>query len=183
MLFFPRYDKKQDAELVALVARGDHKAFEALLDRHQQAVYGFAFYMLRSIPDAEDVAQEVFMRLYRTADNYLPTAGLRAYLFRIARNLCIDISRKKTPLAMEMPPEPAALETPFNQLSNAQLGYHIRAAMDQLPERQRTALHLRHVQEMNYKEIAQIMDTTVNAVESLMTRARKGFKIHFDLSG
>lgn len=181
MIFSRRYTRKTDAALVTLVAKSDQGAFEELLNRHQKAVYVFAFCLLRNALDAEDISQEVFIRLYRVSGYYQSRARLRTYLLRITRNLCIDHIRKKYPETMNNLPETVCSETPFNRLYSAELGKQIEDVMSDLPERQRAAIHLRHVQDMSYQEIADTLDITIKAVESLLTRARRTFRKNFSI--
>lgn len=173
MIFGSRLDGESDGRLVALAAQGDQRAFGELLKRHQGAVYGFAFRFLNDPQDAEDIAQEVFLRLFRAAGGYKPRASLRTYLFRIARNLCIDSLRKKRPEPMEELPEAIDPKTPFDKLSEAESFKRLLDAISSLPDNQRAAILLRHNQGLNYREIAEALDVTVSAVESLLVRARR----------
>ena len=172
-MFRRRYADETDAALVSLASKGNENAFRELLDRHQGAVYGLAFRFLKDMQEAEDIAQEVFLRLYRTSADYKPQATLRTYLFRIAKNLCIDSLRKKRPEPMDELPETIDDKTAFEQLSNAESMQRLQDAVSKLPENQRAAIILRHDQDMSYKEIAESLDVTVGAVESLLLRARR----------
>ncbi|MBU2551031.1 MAG: sigma-70 family RNA polymerase sigma factor [Proteobacteria bacterium] len=155
------------------MAEGDEGAFRELLDRHQPALYRFARRFLQDAVEAEDVAQEVFLRLYRSAHRYRPRAALRAYLFRIARNLCVDHLRKQRPGSMESAPEAVTRETPLTRLESAQAMNRLLQAVADLPENQRAALLMRHDQGLRYREIAEAMEISVAAVESLLVRARR----------
>lgn len=165
--------------MVALISKGDRGAFREILTRYQNAVYGFAFSILKDAPEAEDISQEVFLRLYRTSESYRSFAALRTYLFRIARNLCIDHLRKMRPETMTNPPETVDAKTPLKQLCAAELKTQIDIILSGLPENQRAAIYLRHEQGMNYREIAEALDVTLHAVESLLTRARRAFRSRF----
>lgn len=173
MLFRRRHAGARDSELVALVAKGNESAFKELLDRYQAAVYNLAYRFLNDANEAEDIAQETFLRLYRTANRYKPQASLRTYLFRIAKNLCIDFLRKKRPEPMEHLPEKMVQDSPLDQLERAQALEIIFNCIDKLPENQRMAILLRHTSGLRYQEIADVMGLTVSAVESLLVRARK----------
>ena len=173
MIFRSGHTRRSDAELVALVADGDERAFGELLGRHQDAVYGFARRMLRDAHEAEDVAQETFLRLYRTSAHYRPEASLRTYLLRITKNICIDHHRKKRPELMDQVPEMADEQTPLDLLEDAIDAERLEKAIDKLPANQRAALLLRHTQQLSYQEIAQVMEHSVSAVESLLVRARR----------
>jgi RNA polymerase sigma-70 factor (ECF subfamily) len=162
-----------DAALVSRSAQGDESAFRELLDRHQGAVYRFALRFLNDGQEAEEIAQEVFLRLYRTADTYRCQASLRAFLFRIAKNLCIDLRRKKRPESMADPPEITDGRTPFEQVAEAESIQRLFGALHRLPDNQRAAVLLRHDQGMRYEEIAESLNLTVSAVDSLLVRARR----------
>ena len=179
MIFPSPYKNKADADLVALILKGDKGAFREILTRYQNSVYGFAFSILKDVQEAEDISQEVFLRLYRTADAYRNFAALRTYLFRIARNLCINHLRKMRPETMTDPPEAVDAKTPLTQLCAAELKKQIDLILSKLPENQRAAIYLRHEQGMNYSEIAETLGVTLHAVESLLTRARRGFRSKF----
>lgn len=168
--------KLPDAELVAKVAHGDEKAFRELLSRHQKPVYDFASRFLGSETEAADMAQETFLRLFRAAPTYKPGVSLRAFLLRIAKNLCIDHVRKKRPVYMETPPEQAHQDTPHAELGRNELALALAAAIRNLPENQRTAVLLRHEAGLAYAEIAEAMNLSVSAVESLLVRGRRTLK-------
>jgi RNA polymerase sigma-70 factor (ECF subfamily) len=173
MIFLSRHSRLSDAELVTRVAEGDEGAFGELLKRHQDAVYGFAWRLLKDAQEAEDVAQEVFLRLYRTAGRYRPEASLRTFLLRIAKNLCIDFFRRKRPELMDQMPDISSPETPLGLLEDAIDADRLEKAIADLPVNQRSAILLRHTEQLPYNRIAEIMDLTVGAVESLLVRARR----------
>jgi len=177
MFFGRRFSETTDGDLVARAAEGDEGAFEELLRRHQDAVYRFALRFLGDAYEAEDVTQEVFMRLFQTAKRYRPRGtALRTYLLRVARNLCIDGLRKKRPLSMESPPEMSTEETPLDRLERAEAAEDVARAVAALPDSQRAAVLLRHDQGLSYDEIARVMETTVPAVESLLVRGRRALR-------
>lgn len=167
------YPVTSDAELITLAAEGDDGAFSELMRRHQDAVYGFACRFLGDMHEAEDVAQETFLRLYRAASRYRPEASLRTFLLRITRNICIDHLRKKRPVLMDKIPEIAAEETPVDLLEGAIDADRLERAIEELPVNQRSALVLRHNEQLSYCQIAEIMGISVSAVESLLVRARR----------
>jgi RNA polymerase sigma-70 factor (ECF subfamily) len=173
MILHRRYARQSDADLVVLVSEGDERAFRELLHRHQDAVYGLARRLLGDIQEAEDVAQETFLRLYSASSRYRPEASLRTFLFRITKNICIDYHRKKRPVLMEQLPEIASEKTPIDLLESAIETDRLETAIDDLPANQRAALLLRHNEYLRYSEIAEVMDLSVSAVESLLVRARR----------
>lgn len=176
MILRPHHTPESDAELVALVSEGDEGAFCELLQRHQNAVYGFACRWLKDAHEAEDVAQETFLRLFLASDVYRPEASLRTFLLRIAKNICIDHHRKKRPVLLDTLPEVANEETPLDLLESAVETGRIEDAVEALPVNQRAALLLRHSEQLRYSQIAEIMDLSVSAVESLLVRARRALR-------
>ncbi len=167
------YTRINDAELVELVARGNERAFNELLVRYQNDVYQLTCRFLGDPLEAEDITQETFLRLFRTACRYTPQASLRTFLFRIAKNLCIDFVRKKRPEFVAELPETGTSETPLSCLERAQTAELLERCVNVLPENQRMAILLRYVSGLRYQEIAEVMSVTVSAVESLLVRARK----------
>lgn len=176
MLFLKRYAGLDDNRLVELTAEGDERAFRTLVERHQGVVLDYAWRFLGDAQEARDVAQETLLRVYRGAAAYRPDGTFRAWAVRIARNLCLDHVRKKRPLLMEQLPEQADDETPLTAALRNEDAQALSEAVRSLPEAQRTALILRHNEGMRYAQIAEAMDTTVGAVESLLVRARKGLR-------
>ncbi len=180
MYFQRNYADASDPELVKLVANGNEKAFKVLLKRHQNSIYRFAVRFLEDTFEAEDIAQETFIRFLGAAASYRPEASLRTYLFRITRNLCIDHVRKKRPELMDHLPEKSTTATPLDNVEQAESMKRLINAVKELPENQRTAILLRHDHHMRYAEIAKTMNLTVSAVESLLVRARRTLRKTFD---
>lgn len=176
MMFGPNPTHLDDPALAELVVKGDEKAFAEVVRRHQDAVYGFAFRMLTQSQEAEDAAQEAFLRFYKTAGQYRRDACLRTYLMRIVKNVCIDMLRKKKPQILADPPDTPDPDTPLDLLEGALTQQALEKAIAQLPANQRTAILLRHVEQMSYKRIADIMDLSLGAVESLLVRARRAVR-------
>lgn len=165
-----------DDTLVARFAQGDGAAARALTDRHAPRVLALARRMLRDEAEAEDVAQEAMLRLWRGAADWRPgEAKLSTWLHRVAANLCIDRIRRRRRLSPEEPPDMAD-ETPsaLARMATADRSSALRAALDDLPDRQRQALTLRHFADLSNPEIAEKMELSVEAVESLTARARRG---------
>jgi RNA polymerase sigma-70 factor (ECF subfamily) len=165
-----------DDALVARFAAGDGAAARALADRHAPRVLALARRMLRDEAEAEDVAQEAMLRLWRGAGDWRPgEAKLSTWLHRVAANLCIDRIRRRRRMSPDAPPD-LADETPsvLARLAAEERGAALRAALENLPDRQRQALVLRHFVDLSNPEIAAQMDLSVEAVESLTARARRG---------
>jgi RNA polymerase sigma-70 factor (ECF subfamily) len=166
-----------DAELMRRVAAGDAAACRFLVDRELPGIVAFAYRMLASRTDAEDVGQECFLRLWRAAPKWRPEARVRTWLHRVARNLCIDRIRARKPndpidgmeLAVDGP-------GPSGALHQDQVARLIDSAVAELPERQRLAVALVHFQEFSNIEAAKIMDVSVEALESLLARGRRALR-------
>jgi RNA polymerase sigma-70 factor (ECF subfamily) len=164
--------------LLVRVAAGEPQAFRALVDRHLPTVVAIARRMLRDDAEAEDVAQETLLRLWRNAASLeLGEGGVRPWLRRVASNLCIDRVRaqKNTSLGDSLPEEtePAGQVT---RLAERELGRRVDAALKALPERQRLALTLFHYEGMSQIEVGEAMGISDEAVESLLARARRTLK-------
>lgn len=165
----------------------DAEAFADLVDRYQHRLVGIMHHLLGSLEEAEDLAQEVFLRVYRTRKKYRPKAKFSTWLFTIANNLALNVIRGRqrkptTPLAVSesgplgpRPQEQLAIDpghTPAHGLRQRELAALIRAALEELNERQRMAVVLNKFEEMGYAEIAEVMGLTSKAVKSLLSRAR-----------
>ncbi len=164
--------------LVAAVAQGDTAAFRQLIDRHLPGVTAIARRMLRDDAEAEDVAQEAFLRLWRTGSNLdVGPGGVRPWLRRVVSNLCIDrIRGASRQTVMEEVPEQAEEAGQLTGMEKAELSGRVDQALKALPERQRLALTLFHFEGMSQNEVAAAMDISAEAVESLLGRARRALK-------
>ena len=165
-----------------LIAGGDTTAFEQLIERHQTLVAGTVARMLGSNSDVEDIAQQVFIRVWKSAGRYVARAKFTTWLLKITRNLVFNEMRRAKrhphlpaqidPEADEMPLKDEAMATPDATLLQAELQAEIEKAIMLLPDTQRMALVLRRYEELSYEEIADVLDLSVPAVKSLLFRAR-----------
>ncbi len=163
-----------DEKLIAMARSGNPGAFETIVDRYQGRLLGFCRQMLGSTEDAEDVLQEVFVNAYRAMLADEREINLRPWLYRIARNRCLNYLRKPKADAqesMDMVPEVDAAST-AEKVHNREEFRQILSDVNKLPETQRAALLLREMDALSYEEIAAAMDTTVPSVKSLLVRAR-----------
>jgi RNA polymerase sigma factor (sigma-70 family) len=163
-----------DGRLIAMARSGNAGAFETIVDRYQGRLLGFCRQMLGSTEDAEDVLQEVFVNAYRAMLADEREINLRPWLYRIARNRCLNHLRKPTADAqesMDMVPEVEAAST-AEKVHNREEFRQLISDVGKLPETQRCALMLREMDAMSYEEIAQAMETSVPSVKSLLVRAR-----------
>ncbi len=163
-----------DAKLIAMARAGNPGAFETIVDRYQGRLLGFCRQMLHSTEDAEDVLQEVFVNAYRAMLRDEREINLRPWLYRIARNRCLNHLRKPTADAqesMDMVPAVEASST-AERVHNREEFRQLLVDVKKLPETQRSALLLREMDALSYEEIAAAMETTVPSVKSLLVRAR-----------
>jgi RNA polymerase sigma factor (sigma-70 family) len=163
-----------DERLIAMARSGNAGAFETIVDRYQSRLLGFCRQMLHSTEDAEDVLQEVFVNAYRAMLADEREINLRPWLYRIARNRCLNHLRKPTADAqesMDMVPTVEAAST-AEKVHNREEFRQLLTDVGKLPETQRSALLLREMDALSYEEIAHAMDTSVPSVKSLLVRAR-----------
>jgi RNA polymerase sigma factor (sigma-70 family) len=163
-----------DERLIAMARNGNPGAFETIVDRYQGRLLGFCRQMLGSTEDAEDVLQEVFVNAFRAMLADEREINLRPWLYRIARNRCLNHLRKPRADAqesMDMVPAVEASST-AERVHNREEFRQLLTDVGKLPETQRSALLLREMDALSYEEIAQAMDTSVPSVKSLLVRAR-----------
>jgi RNA polymerase sigma-70 factor (ECF subfamily) len=170
-----------DAQLMAAVAHGDKNAFTEFVTRHLNAIIQFAMRYVGRRVDAEDAAQEAFIRMWNNAASWQPQGySVRSWMYRITYNLCIDQLRKRkftTAIDDEQTlPSGDEHSEPDNELSRDQRQKAVAAAMNQLPERQRTAISLVVYHSLSNRDAATVMDISVEALESLLARGRRTLK-------
>jgi RNA polymerase sigma-70 factor (ECF subfamily) len=172
----------EDVRLMRLVSQGNTSAFEELVERHQSLVAGTVARMLGSNSDVEDIAQQVFIRVWKSARRYVPRAKFTTWLLKITRNLVFnELRRSKRRAYVPLQSEPGAEElslkdetnpAPDASLLEIELQRTIEEAITQLPESQRMALVLRRYEQLSYEQIAEVLDLSVPAVKSVLFRAR-----------
>ena len=171
---------------MARIKEGDMDALRDLIEAHQHRVIGTVAKMLGDEADAEDIAQQVFVRLWKSAGRYEPTAKFTTWLYKITRNLVFNELRRRKrhparsldqPLDPDEPdrtlqaPDPQA-KPPSTALLDQEMQAAIQRAIDALPETQRLAIILRRYDDISYEEIGEILDLSVPAVKSVLFRAR-----------
>ena len=171
----PAARRLSDAELLGRFADGDAMAARQLTDRLGPRCYSVALRMLGNRAEAEDVTQEAMMRLWKMAPTWVPgQAQVSTWLYRVTLNLCTDQRRRKRPDALPEGADPADdAPSVTDRMQDASRRDALQAALDQLPDRQRQAVILRHIEELSNPEIAGIMKISVEAVESLTARGKR----------
>lgn len=169
------------------VKQGDTSALEDLMNRYKQPVINLIARMIGDAAEAEDLAQNVFIQVYRSSARYIPSARFSTWLFTIARNLALNEIRRRTrhraesmdaSLASEEPPQYAdtASAGPPEMLLRGELERKVEESIAALPESQRTALLLCQRDELSYEDISSVLGTSLSATKSLIHRARETLK-------
>jgi RNA polymerase sigma-70 factor (ECF subfamily) len=179
-----------DAALMLRVKRGDRAAFAELVDKYKQRVMNFIYHRLRDEAEAEDVAQNVFLQVYKSRGRYQQTAKFSTWLFTIAHNLCLNELRRRSRHPAEsleekhteneeQPPrqieDKSQVAAPDNVL-HGELAQKIQEALDELPENQRSAILLCREEELSYEQIARVLRCSLSATKSLIHRGRETLK-------
>lgn len=173
----PAAGRESDDSLLDRIGRGERDAWNILVDRHLSSVTRYATYVLSDAAQAEDVAQETFLRLIRKAQDWRSGgATLRTWLFRVALNLCIDRKRARRMQPLDSAEETADPVDDGAVNSTFDLQNHVRAAVRDLPERQQAAIILVHYEGFSGTEAADILNVSVEALESLLARGRRSLR-------
>lgn len=182
---------QDDVSRMLRVKEGDTAAFEELVERHRDRVLGLVYRYVRDRAEAEDLAQDVFLNVFKARETYRPDARFTTWLYRIATNLCLNALRSKrvrrvvktlAPVDGEessRPIEDLADPSPApagEALEKRELASRVREVVDELPESQRTAVLLNKYEDRSYVEISEIMGLSIPAVKSLLSRARMRIK-------
>ena len=171
-----------DAALMLAFQQGDERAFRALFDRNAHAMVAFCHHFVRDAARAEELAQDVFVKLHGARDRYRPSARFKTFLYRVASNHCLNELRRGEYAARDaagasedgpadLDALPSACATPEEEARGRALEAAVRSLLARLPEKQRAALVLCRFEGLSYEEIAEVLETTVSAVKSLVHRA------------
>ena len=178
----------KDEELVAAVLEGEVEKYEVLVKRYQGRVVNYLYRFLRSLDDAHDMAQEVFVRVYGALDRYNPQYKFSTWLFRVAQNAAIDSVRKRRIYTVSMERRenkegetssfdfPSQGPSPYGDMHNRECGDAIGRAIADLPEEYRELIHLRHFGELSYSEIAELKEMPLGTVKNKLFRGRQMLK-------
>lgn len=180
---------RSDVQLMLEVKAGDDSSFELLLRKYRTPLVNFLHRMVRDSATAEDLAQEVFLRVYRARQKYVPSAKFTTWLFHIATNLALnsirDARHRQMEVSIDAPAEEdqTPLEIPAKEMAADQSLVErdraalIHRAVESLPEKQRAAVLLHKYEEMHYAEIARVLDCSESALKSLLFRAYETLRI------
>lgn len=172
-----------DQQLVIRSQQGDMTAFAELINLYKQKIFTYAYRMVGNTQDAEDIAQETFLRVYRHLANYDPQRRFSTWVYAIANNLCIDQLRRRRPtVSLDQPLndegdlflEPTATDgDPEHEVEQMELHQMVETAIASLPESYRSVIVLRHLQNLSYEEISRVLDLPLNTVKTRIFRARE----------
>jgi len=180
-----------DADVMLRVKAGDDSAFEYLVHKYRRPMVGFMYRTTHNAPVAEDLAQEVFLRVYRSRENYEPSAKFTTWIYRIASNLAVNYARDtrheraESAVSIDEPDEETGLtvDVPDTSLSAEESILRrermaaIRQRVQALPERQRIAVIMHKYQEMDYRQIAEVLKLSESATKSLLFRAYETLRV------
>ncbi len=178
------YKSLASEDLMLLVADGDQIAFSCLVNRHQDAVFRLIYRFFGREEEANDLAQEVFVRIWRSSERYTPTSKFATWLYTLTANICKSetqsLWRRNIRLIgsfwtfgdHDTPEIPAHTPSPEDAALHAEQGRLVRAAIESLPPNQRLAVVLRRYEELSYQEIAIVIGCSIAAVEALLVRAK-----------
>ena len=178
---------RSDEELIQALGNRDENALRTLVERHTASIYRFSVRYTGDESLAQDISQEVFLKLYRHARRFKAGMSFKTWLFSIVRNTSIDMARSYSyrkarsvddsdstySLEGEGKPLVWVAQNPEESYSSKQTADRVASAIRSLPEKQRTAIILKYYEELPTKEIAEVMETTVSSVESLLVRAKR----------
>ncbi len=173
--------EQSDDSLMAAVARGEEAAFGLLVRRWEYQVRSFLVHMLGSVEEAEDLTQDTFVKVFDRSGAYRAEGMFKSWLLKIAGNLARSRLRRRKvigwlPFDARRHDRPTTGPDPQQVLENDQLGRVLEAALKSLPPRQKEALVLHRFQALKYREIAEVMDTSLAGVESLIQRALENLR-------
>ena len=183
---FQPYNSDPDVLLMLEFQRGNRASFENLMRKYYKRIFNFSLRLLRNREAAEDSAQEVFIRVYQSVDNYEPKASFRTWIYTIAKNFVLNELKKKGRTAVSLdgsiPTEEGEMlhqledsnaVHPIERLALAERAQKVREAIDSLPPQQRIVVVFYRFERLSYEEIAETLGISVSAVKSLLSRARE----------
>lgn len=170
--------RSEDHRLFLQIAEGDPKAFRRLVDQHARPLVTYLTRLMNNQHEAEEIAQEVFVRVWQNADEFKSTFRASTWLHRIGHNLAVDQLRRRkgcTEFDAELDPAPIS-QQPLPLMEQKQRATSLHVVLDALPLRQKMAMLLKYEQDFSNPEIASVLNLSVDAVESLLSRAKRELK-------
>ena len=179
-----KIDESDDLQILRRFNDGDISAFEELVLKYQDRIYNLCRHMLLNAHDAEDAAQDTFLKAYQKLKDFRPEASLYTWLYRVAVNTCLDYKRRPFPESLfrksedeEFVDEPISdWPSPERLYESKQIGLALRKSLGKLSLKLRTVLILKEIEGLSYEEIAAILDISVGTVKSRISRARDELK-------
>lgn len=170
----------EESKVIEHLKNGDEFIYKYVYDKYVRIVFNVCYKMSGSKEEAEDASQEVFIKVFNSIDSFRADSKLSTWIYRIAANVCMNFQRRKKIVKFlsfnfweEEKDLPVENYTPFNSLEKLEIQNIVQNALNRLPAKQKTALILSRYEEKSYKEIAEIMGTSLPAVESLIFRAKE----------
>ena len=185
----------EDKDLIERCLKGDEKAFEELLRRHRNSVFSICLRMVRNRSAAEDIAQEVFIKVFSALHRYDPSYAFSSWLNRITSNLCIDYLRREKDRARSLDQPiggddddlviqiPASTAGPDREVESKEMMAVLEEALGALPEHYRIIVILRHQEQLSYEEISETLGIPLGTVKARIHRARNMIMDHFQSKG
>ncbi|HMS66123.1 MAG TPA: RNA polymerase sigma factor [Ignavibacteria bacterium] len=181
---------KDESEVIKQLVLGDEKAFKSIFKLYRNMVYNTALGFLTNVNDAEDITQEVFIQVFRSIEQFKEESKLSTWIYRITITKCLDLIRKrKTKKRFAFIVDIfdknekeyfINYDHPGVETENRELSKTLFREIDKLPENQRIAFVLNKIEQLSYKEISEVMETSISAVESLIFRAKANLKMRLE---
>ncbi len=171
---------RDDRDLIERFKRGDPSGFADLIRKYENRIYGLCRHMMGDADDAQDAAQDVFVKVYGNLKTYRPDSSLYTWLYRITVNTCLDYRKKKHPESFEDEPAidklPSARPLPDRLYESKETGHLIEEALRRLPKAFKAVIVLKEIEGLSYEEISEVLHTSVGTVKSRISRAREELK-------
>jgi RNA polymerase sigma-70 factor, ECF subfamily len=167
---------QDEIKLIKRFKSGDQAVFEEVVKVYQDRIYNLCHYLLGNHQDAEDAAQDIFIKVFRSLAQFKPEASLFTWLYRIGVNTCLDYKRKSRPVSDQsdaLDLRPSTEPSPEQTLQSQEIGLAIQAALRQLSKPFRAIIVLKEIEGLEYEEIAKVMNISIGTVKSRLSRARE----------
>ena len=171
-----------DIKLMLEFIEGDISAFEQIMNKYKEIVINIAYRFIQNRSTAEDIAQDVFLKIYNSAKSYKPKARLSTWIYKITANICLNELRSQKKylknISMDEIDETRDFiqTNPFENLEKKELKHLVKEAIDSLPDRQRMVIILKKYEDLSYQDISEILGCSLSSVDSLLQRAKQNLK-------